>query len=167
MGNNIPLLFSHSVVSYSLWPDGLQHERLPCPSSSPGVCSNTHPSSQWCHPTISSSVVPFSSYLESFPASKSFPMSQLFASGGQSMEASASSVLLMNIQGWFPLGLTGLIFLQSKGLQESSLAPQFKGINSFALSLFYCPPLTSIHDYWENCNLDYTDLCRQSNVSAF
>ena len=115
MGNNIPLLFSHSVVSDSLWPDGLQHERLPCPSSSPGVCSNSHPSSQWCHPTISSSVVPFSSYLESFPASKSFPMSQLFASGGQSMEASASSVLLMNIQGWFPLGLTGLIFLQSKG----------------------------------------------------
>ena len=117
MGSNIPLLSSHSVISDSLRPHGLQHERLPCPSSSPGVCSNSCPSSQWCHSTISSSFVPFSSYLDSFPASKSFPVSQLFVSGSQSMETSASSsVLPVNIQGCFPLGLTGLISLQSTGL---------------------------------------------------
>ena len=90
-------------------PHGLQQIRLPCPSLSPGVCSNSCPLSWWCHPTISSSVVPFSSRLQSFPASGSFPMNQLFASGGQSIGASASaSVLPMNIQDWFPLGLTGL-----------------------------------------------------------
>ena len=90
---------------------------FPCPSISPGVCSNSCPLSQWCHPATSFSVVPFSSCPQSFPASGSFPMSQLFASGGQNIRASAStSVLPMNIQGWFPLGLTGLISLQSKGL---------------------------------------------------
>ena len=98
---------------------GLQHASLPCPSPFPGACSNSCPSSQWCHPTISSSVVPFFSRLQSFPASGSFLMSQLFASGGQSIGASAStSVLLMNVQGWFPLGLTGWISLQSKGLSR-------------------------------------------------
>ena len=103
----------------SLWHHGLQHTRFACPSLSPGACSNSCPLSQWCHQTISSSVVPFSSYLQSFPASGSFPMSQLFPSGGQSIGASAStSVLPMNIQGWFPLGLTGLISLQSKGLSR-------------------------------------------------
>ena len=113
------LLFSHSVVSDSLRPQRLKHNRLLCPSSSPGVCSNSCPLSQWCHPTISSSVIPFSSCPQSLPASESFPMSQFFASGGQSIRASASaSVLLMNIQGWFPLGLTGLISLQSKGLSR-------------------------------------------------
>ena len=111
------LLFTHSVVSNSLWPHGLQHARLPCPSPSPGAYSNSCPLSWWCHPTISSSVVPFSSCLQSFPASGSFLMSQLFTSGGQSIGASASiSVLPMNIRDWFPLGLTGLISLQSKGL---------------------------------------------------
>ena len=111
--------FSHSVVSNSLRPHGLQHTRLPCPLSTPGVCSNSCPLSQWCHPTISSSAVPFSSCLLSFPASRSFPMSQFFKSGGQSTEVSASaSVLPMNIQGWFPFGLTGLISLQSKGLKS-------------------------------------------------
>ena len=111
------LLFSRSVVSNSLWPHGLQHARLPCPSSTPGVYSNSLSLSWWCHPTISSSVVPFPSHLQSFPASGSFPMSQLFTSGGQRIGASASaSVLPMNIQGWFPLGLTGLISLLSKGL---------------------------------------------------
>ena len=108
-------------VSDSLWPHGLQHNRLPCPSSTPGACSNSCPSSQWCHPTISSSVVPFSSCLQSFPASGSFPVSQkawFFASGGQSIGASASaSVLPMRFQVWFPLGLTGLI-LVSKGLSR-------------------------------------------------
>ena len=105
------------VVSDSLWLHKLQYTRLLCPSLSPWVCSNTCPSSQWCHPSISSSVFPFSSYLQSFPASESFPMSWLFSSGGQSIGPSAStSVLPMNMQGWFPLGLTGLISLLSKGL---------------------------------------------------
>ena len=111
--------FSHSVMSNSLGPHGLQHARLPCPSPTPRACSNSCPSSQWCHPTISSSVVPFSSCLQSFPASGSFPMSQFFASGGQSTGVSASaSVLPVNIQDWFPLGLTGWISLQSKGLSR-------------------------------------------------
>ena len=109
------LLFSHQVVSESLWPHGLKHARPPCPSPAPGVHSNSCPLSPWWHPTISSSVVPFSSCLQSFPASGSFPLSQFFVSGGQSIGASAS-VLPVNIQDWFPLGLTGLISLQSKGL---------------------------------------------------
>ena len=113
------LLFSHSVVSDSLWPHGLQHTRLPYPSPSPGICSNSCASSQWCHPTISSSFVPFSFCLQSFPASGSFPVSWLFTSGGQSIGASAlASVLPMNIQDWFPLGWTGLISFQSKGLSR-------------------------------------------------
>ena len=113
------LLFSHSVVSNSLWPYGLQHARLPCPSPSPRACSNSCPLRQWCHPTISSSVIPFSSCLQSSPASGSFQMSQLFASGGQSIGVWAStSVFPMNIQDWFPLGWTGWISLQSKGLSR-------------------------------------------------
>ena len=113
------LLFSHSVVSDSLQSHGLQHARLPCPSPTPGACSNSCPLSWWYHPTISSSVVPFSSCLQSFPGSGSFPVSQLFASGGHNIRALVSaSVLSMNIQGWFPLGLTGLISLQSKGLSR-------------------------------------------------
>ena len=96
----------------SLQPHGLQHARLPCPSPTPGACSNSCPLSRWCHPTISTSVIPFSSHLQSFPASGSSPRSQFFASGGQSIGASASaSVLPTNIQDWFPLGLTGLISL--------------------------------------------------------
>ena len=114
------LLFSRSVTSNSLRPHGLQHARLPCPSPSPRVCPNSCPLSQWCHPTISSSVVPFSSCLQSFPASRSFPMSWPFTSCGQSIGASISaSVLPMNIQDWSPLGLTGLISLQSKGLSRA------------------------------------------------
>ena len=114
------LLFSRSLVSDSLHPHGLQHIRLPCPSPSPRACSNSCPSSKWCHPTISSSVVPFSSCLQSFPASGSFLMSWFFASGGQSITASACwrSVPPMSVQVWFPLGLTGLISLQSKGLSR-------------------------------------------------
>ena len=108
--------FSRSVMSEIFWPRGLQHARLSCPSPSPGACSNSCPSSRWCHPSISSSVI---SCLQSFPASGTFSMSQLFASDGQSTGASASaSVLPMNIQDWFPLGLTGLISLQSKGLSR-------------------------------------------------
>ena len=106
-------------MSDSLWPHGLQHARLPCPSLSPGVCSNSCSLSWWCHPTISSSVIPFSSCSQSFPASESFPMSQLFTSSGHSIGASASaSVLPMNIQGWFPLGFTGSISLLSKGFSR-------------------------------------------------
>ena len=111
------LLFSHTVMLDSLWPHGLQCARLPCPSPSPGACSNSCPLSRWCYPTISYSVIPFSSCLQSFPASESFLMNQLFASGGQSIGASAS-ILLVNIQDWFPLGLTGLISLQSKALSR-------------------------------------------------
>ena len=111
--------FSHSVVSDSLWPHGLQHTRLPCTSPTSRVYSNSCLSSWWCHPTTSSSVVPFSSHLQSFPASGSFQMSQLFTSGGQSTGVSASaSVLPMNTQDWSPLGWTGWISLQSKGLSR-------------------------------------------------
>ena len=111
--------FSCSVLSDSLQPHGLQHTRLPCPSPTPRACSNSCPSSWWCHQIISSSVVPVSSCLQSFPASGSFPMSQFFSSGGQSTGVSASaSVLPMSIQDWFPLRLTGWISLQSKGLSR-------------------------------------------------
>ena len=111
--------FSHSVIPNSLWPHehGLQHSRPPCPSPTHGVYSNSCPLSQWCHSAISSSAVPFSSCFQSFPASGSFPTSQFFTSGGQSIGVSASaSVLPMDIQGWFSIGLTGWISLQSKGL---------------------------------------------------
>ena len=111
--------FSCSVGFSSLRPHGLQHARSPCPSPTPGVNPNSCPLSQWCHPTISSSVIPFSSCPQSFPASGSFPMSQLFASGGQSIQVSAStSVLPVNTQDWSPLGWTGWISLQSKGLSR-------------------------------------------------
>ena len=114
-----PQSVSCSVMSDSLWSHGLQHARLPCPSPTPRACSNSCPSSRWYHLSISSSVVPFSSCLQSFPASGSFPMSQFFASSGQSIGVSASaSVLPMNIQDWFPLGWTGWNSLQSKGLSR-------------------------------------------------
>ena len=113
------LQFSHSVVSDSLLPHELQHARSPCPSPAPRVHPNPCLLSRWCHPTISSSVVPFSSCPQSFPASGSFQMSQLFTSGGQSIGVSAStSVLPMNTQDWSPLGWTGWISLQSKGLSR-------------------------------------------------
>ena len=111
------LLFSRLVMSSSLQPHGPQHTRLPCASPSPGASSNSCPLSWWCHPTILSSIVPFSSCLQSFPSSGSFPLSRLFASGGQSIGASAS-VLSKNIQNWFPLGLNGLISLQSKAFSR-------------------------------------------------
>ena len=113
------LLFRCSVTSDSLWAHGLQHTRLPCPSLSPGVCCNSCPLNSWCYLTISSTAALFSFCFQSFPASGSFPVSQLFPSGGQCIGGSAlASVLLVNIQGWFPLGLTGLISLQSKGLSR-------------------------------------------------
>ena len=130
--------FSCSVMSDSLRPHGLKHARLPCLSPTPGACSNSCPLSRWCHPTISSSVIPFSSWHQSFPASGSFPLSQLFTSGGQSIRVSGSaSVLPMNIQDWFPLGLTGWISLQSKGLSRvfSNTAVQKHQFYSAQLSL--------------------------------
>ena len=149
------LLFSCSVMSNSLQPHGLQHVRLPCPLLSSGVCSNSCPLSRWCHPTISSSVVPLSSCLQSFPASGSFPVSRLFASGGRSIGVSASaSVLPMNIQEWFPLGYQVGSPCSPRHSQESSPTPQFKSINSSVLSFLYSPILTSIHDYWKNRSFD-------------
>ena len=123
-------------MSDSLWLHGLPHTRLLCPPLSPGICSG---SCQWCHPTISSCVVPFSFCLQSFPASGSLPMSQFFTSGAQSIGASASiSVLPMNIQGWFPLGLTGLIFLLSKGLSRAFSSAIFGKHQFFWCSAFSC-----------------------------
>ena len=147
--------FSCSVVSNSLQPHELQHARPSCPSPTPGVHPNPCPSSRWCHPTISSSFVPFSSCPQSFPASGSFPVSQLFASGGQSTGVSAStSVFPMNIQDWFLYdGLVGSPW-SPRDSQEFSPTPQFKSINSSALSFLYSPTLTSIHDHWKNYSLD-------------
>ena len=114
-----------SLSRVSLWPHGLQHARLPFPSPTPGACSNSHPLSRWCHATISSSVTPFSSCLQSFPASGSFPMTQFFTAGGQSIGVSASaSVLLVNIQDWFPLGWIVWSPCSPRDSQESSLTPQ-------------------------------------------
>ena len=132
--------FSHSVMSDSLQPHGLQHARPPCPSPTPGVYSNSCPLSRWCHPAISSSVVPFSSCPQSFPASGSFQMSQFFTSGGQSIGVSALiSVLPMNIQDWFPSGWTGWISLQSKSLLQhhSSKASILQRSASFIVQLYH------------------------------
>ena len=147
------VMFSCSVMSDSLWPHGLQHTRPPCPSPTPGVYSNSYPSSWWCHPTISSSVVPFSSCLQSCPASGSFPVSQFFASGSQSIGVSASaSVLPMNIQDWFPLGWTGWISSLSKEHSRvlSNTTVQKHQFLGTQLSCF----LTSIHDSWKNHSFD-------------
>ena len=150
----------------SLWLHGLQHTRFPYPSLSSRVCSNSCPFSQWCYPTVSYFIVPFSSCFQSFPPSGSFPMNWFFASGGQNIAASASATVFpINIQGWLPLGLTGLISMLSKG--KSSPAPQFESINSLAISLLYGPTFTSIHDYWKNHKFDYMHLWLQSNISAF
>ena len=139
-----------------------------CPSATPGVYSNSCPLSWWYHPVISSSVIPFSYSLQSFPASGSFQMSQFFTSGGQSIGVSASaSVLPMSIQDWYPLGWADWISLQSKCLSRDFATPQFKIINSSVLSFLYNSTLTSIHDYWKNRSFDEMDLCWHSNVSAF
>ena len=168
--NYVPL----SVVSSSLQLHGQQHARLPCPSPIPGAYSNSCPASQWCHPTISSSVVPFSSCPQSLPALGSFPISQLFAWGGQSIGVSASkSVLPVNNQDWSHLGWTNWIFLQSKGLSRvfsntTVQRHQFFGAQLSSLSNSHIhtwplekpwpwldgPTLTSIHDHWKNHGLD-------------
>ena len=166
--NLLLLLLSHEVLSDSLQHHELQHTRLACSSPFPGACSNSCPLSRWCHPTISSIVVSFSC-LQSFLASGYFVMCRLFVSGSRSIDASTSaSVLPVNIQGRFPLGWTGWMSLQSKGLsRESSSTPWFKSINSLALSFLCCPALTSTHDYRKKPSFDYMDLCWQSNVSVF
>ena len=147
--------FSHSVMSDTLRPHELQHTRPPCPSPTPGVHSDSCPSSRWCHPAISSYVVPFASCPESLPASESFPMSQLFAWGGQSTEVSAlASVFPKNTQGWSPSDWTGWISLQSNRLSRVSPTPHFKSINSSALNFLHSPTLTSIHEHWKNHSLD-------------
>ena len=161
--------FSRSVVSDSLRAHGLQHTRLPCPSPTPRVYADSCLLSWWCHPTISSSVVPFSSCLQSFPASGSFLTSQFFVPGGQSIKNFSFSTSRSNEH-------PGLISFRMDWLdlpavprdsQVSSSTPQFKSINSAALSFLYSPTLTSIHDYWKNHTFDQMDLSWQSNVSAF
>ena len=147
--------FSRSVVSNSLRPYESQHARPTCPSPTPGAYSNSCPSNRWCHPTISSSVISFSSRLQSFPASGSFPISQFFASGGQSIGVSASaSVLPMNIQDWFPLGWTGWISLQYKGCSRVFLQHHSSKASILWHCFLYGPTLTSIHDYWKNHSFD-------------
>ena len=142
----VSLQFSCSVMSNSLWVHRLQHTRLPCPSLTPRVCSNSYPLSQWCHPSISSSVAPFSFCPQSFPASGSFSVSRLFTSDGQRIGVLAlPSVLLMNIQGWFPLGLTAWSCC-ARDSQESSPAPQFESISSSVLTILHGPTITSLHD---------------------
>ena len=149
--------YSRSVVSDSLRPHRLQHTRFPYPSQTPGACSNFRPSSWWCYPPISSSVIPFASCLQSFPASGFFLMNQLLASDSQSIGASISD-LPMNIQDWFPLGLMVWAPCSPRDSQESSPTPQFKSFHSFehpkVLSFLYGPTLTSIHDYWKNHSFD-------------
>ena len=163
------MLFSPLVVSDYLQPCGMQQVRLPCTSLPPGVCSDSWALSRWCHPTISSSVTPFYSCPQSFMSRRpwsSFPVSRLFASGGQSIGASASaSVLPVSIQGWFPLALTGLISCVRDSKEPSSEA-QIESINS-ALNLLCGSTLTSVHDYWKNHSFDYMEICQQSDVSAF
>ena len=143
-----------SVVSDSLRPHGLQHPRLPCPSPTPGACTNSCPLSRWCPPTISSSVVPFSSRLQSFPASGSFPMTQFFTSGGNILELQLQH---QHFQWIFRTDFLsdGLVWspCSPRDSQESSPTPQFKSINSSALSFLYSPTLTSVHDYWKNHSL--------------
>ena len=147
--------FSPSVMSDSLLPHELQHARPPCPSPTPGIHPNSCPLSQWCHPAISSSVIPFSSCPQSLPATESFPMSQLFAWGGQSTGVSASaSFLPKNTQDWSPLEWISWISLQSKGLLRVFSNTRVQKHNSSTLSFLYSPTFTSIHDHWKNHSLD-------------
>ena len=145
-------LLSHVRLFATPW---IEHSRPPCPSATPGVYSNSCPSSWWCHPAISSSVVPFSSCPQSLPASGFFPLSQVFTSGGQSIGVSASaSVLPMTTQDWSPSGWTGWISLQSKGFSRVFSNTTVQRINSSVLNFLHSPTLTSIHDYWKSHGLD-------------
>ena len=159
-------LFSSDAQSrQTLWTHGLQHARPPCPSPAPRLYSNSCPSHQWCHPTISSSVTPFSSHLQSFPASGSFQMSQLFASGGQNIGVSAStSVLPMNTQDWFPLRWTSWISLQSKGLSRVFFNTTVQKHQFLQHSAFFILQLS--HPYMTTGKTTAL-ISWQSNVSAF
>ena len=151
-----------------LWPHELQHTRPPCPSPTPGAYSNSCALSQWCHPIISSSVIPFSSRLQSFPASGSFQMSQFVTTASQSTGVSVSaSFLPMNIQDRFSLGWAGWISLLSKGLSRSLFQHHSSKASIFQHSAFFIVQLTFIYDYQKNHSFDQTDLCWQSQVSAF
>ena len=153
--NGIFSQFSCSVLSDSLQPHESQHARPPCLSPSPGVHSDSGPLSQWCHPAISSSVIPFSTCPQPLPASESFPMSQLFAWCGQSIAISAlASLLPKNTQDWSPLGWTGWISLQSKGLSRVFSNTTVQKHQPSALSFLHSPTLTSIHDHRKNHSLD-------------
>ena len=154
---NIPVSvqFSCSVLSNSMWPHGLQHIRHPCPSPTPGAYSNSCQSCWWCRPTLSSSAVPFSSRLQSFPASGSFPMSQFFTSGDQSIGVSASaSVLPMDIQNWSPLGWTGWISLQSKGLSRVLSNTTLQKHQFFGAQLSSLSNSHIHNDYWKKHSFD-------------
>ena len=155
-------------MSDSLWPHGLQHTRPPCPSPSPGVCPSSCSLHQWCHPAISSSDAFLSLCLQSFPASGTFPVSQLFTWDDQTTAASASaSILPKSIQSWFPLRLTGLISLLTKGLSEDFSSTTVQRHQSFMFCLLYGPGLTTLCAHWEDHSLDYMDRCWQNDVSAF
>ena len=153
---NISPQFLYSVMSNSLWHHGLQHTRLPCPSPTPGTCSNSCPSSQWCHPIISSSVIPFSSSLQSFPGSGSFPESVLHIKVAKWLEFSfsirPSNEYSERIS--FRIDWLNLLAVSPRDSQESFPTPQFKIINSSVFSFLYSPTLTSIHDYWKNNNFN-------------
>ena len=163
----ILLLFSCKVMSNSFQPHGLQCTRLLCSLLSSAVCSISCPLSRWCYPTISHSTIPFSFCLQSFPVSGFFPMSRLFTSDGQNKGASAST-LSMNIQGWFPLGLTGLISLQSKGPFKSLLQQHSSKASVLQCSACFIAQLSHLYLTTEkNRTFDYMDLFWQSDVSAF
>ena len=147
--------FSHSVISDSLWPHGLQHTGLPCPSTNLRAYSNSCPLSPWCHLTISPSVDPFSSCPQSFPASGSFSNESVLPIMWPKYWSFSFNISpSVNTQDWFPLGLTGWISLQFKRSQESSPTPQFKSINSSVFSFLYSAILTSLHVYWKNQSFD-------------
>ena len=156
-------------MSYFLLCHGLQHTRLPCPSLSSRVCSNSCPLSWWYHPTISCSVIPFFSYPQSFPASGSFPVNWLCIRWSKYWSFSFSISLSNEYSGLISFWIDWFDLLAVQGTLRSlpSPAPQFKSISSSALSLLYGSSLTSIHDYWKNHSFDYTDLCWQSDVSSF
>ena len=160
--------FSHSIISNSLLPHWLQHAKLPCPSPTLKTCSISCTSSQWYRPTISSSVITYSSCLQSFSTSGSFQISQFFISGGQRIGVSASaSVLPMNIQDWSPLGWTGWIILQSKGLSRVFSKTTVQRHQFFGIQLSLKSNSYITCDYRKNNSFDYVELCCQSNVSAF
>ena len=157
--------FSHSVMSDSLWPHGLQHARPPCPSPSPRVYSNSHPLSRWCRPTISTSAIPFSSSLQSFPASGSFPMNQFFTLGGQSIGVSASAISSYNEYSEFiSFKIDCFDLLDIQGTLKSFLQHHSPKTSILWCLAFSVPTLTSVHDYWKNHSFDYMDLCWQRSA---